>query len=200
MTASKSCVHQKGPLLEGHARCTPLPHSNPIISNNSNNSSSAPSSSSSANRPPNNPDNPDESPHSYSSQLEEKEQDSEMNEQNDEAPHPGAEIDDANLQPNVIKKQLQHDLSNRGSWPLKPNCSCEVLNSPGITKWREYRWVVQSYVDRSSKLCESKIQVMQDVTGSRQEFLATYKRKLLEWLPHMQHKRWDNMWQRNRKQ
>ena len=39
---------------------------------------------------------------------------------------------------------------------------------------------------------------MQDVTGSRQEFLATYKRKILEWLPHRRHKLWDDTWGKTR--
>jgi hypothetical protein len=67
----------------------------------------------------------------------------------------------------------------------------------GTVNWREYRWSVQRYIDRAGKVVEKSIQVLTDCRGSRTEFLATFKRKLLAWLEHRQHLQWDRMWQNN---
>ena len=92
--------------------------------------------------------------------------------------------------------QVDHDLKSRGVWPIAAGKTpCAVLEGPGFARWREYQWCVQKYVDRKGVPQEKKVQVFQDRTGSRQEFLATYRRKILEWLPHRQHLEWDRMWQ-----
>jgi hypothetical protein len=112
-------------------------------------------------------------------------------------------IPDAKLiNPSAHKVAVQRaqDVAQLGSWPLRVGTPCPFVESQGFTRWREYRWAVQQYVDRSGAPKESKLQVMQEVTGTKQEFLATFKRKLLQWLPHMQHKRWDDMWQRKKPQ
>ena len=57
---------------------------------------------------------------------------------------------------------------------------------------------VQKFVTKRGQAKEKKLYVMQDVTGSRQEFLATFKRKILEWLPHRRHKLWDDTWGKTR--
>ena len=68
----------------------------------------------------------------------------------------------------------------------------------GHVNWREYRWCRQSYIDRTGKVKEKAIQVYRDCRGTRQEFLATFKRKTLAWLSHRQHLEWDRMNQNNK--
>ena len=99
--------------------------------------------------------------------------------------------------PSVVAERLKKDVVSRGVWPvLASQAGCPVLEGKGMAKWREYRWVEQKFVDRKGSLQEKKTQVLKEITGSRQEFLATFKRKLLEWLPHRQHLLWDKKWQR----
>ena len=98
--------------------------------------------------------------------------------------------------------QLLVDLQTRGIWPITADQAqngggCPVLEGQGMVRWREYQWCVQRYVDRAGKAQEKKVQVFVTRTGSRQDFLATYKRKVLEWLPHRLHLGWDLKWQRN---
>ncbi len=75
---------------------------------------------------------------------------------------------------------------------------CSVLEGTGFVRWREYQWCKQKYVDRKGVPQEKRIQVFQERTGTRQEFLATFKRKLVEWLPHRMHLEWDSIWQSKR--
>ena len=102
--------------------------------------------------------------------------------------------------PDKLKAQLAHDVAQLGSWPIvATEHACPVLSGTGVVRWREYRWCTQKYVDRAGELQEKKVQVFQDCTGTRQEFLATFKRKLLTWLPHRQQLQWDRLWQRKKK-
>ena len=63
---------------------------------------------------------------------------------------------------------------------------------------REYQWIISSFIDRSGEHKAKKTLVLKDVSGTRQQFLATFKRKLLCWLPHKRQLLWDKMWQKNR--
>jgi hypothetical protein len=123
----------------------------------------------------------------------------------EEAQQPGPEDDVIDLtitplDPGKLAEQLARDCKARGVWPIRAGAAgCPVLERAVPFKWNEYRWVKQSYVDRSGKLKENSIQVMKEVTGTRPEFLATFKRKLLQWLPHRLHHQWDSMWQKKRR-
>jgi hypothetical protein len=97
-------------------------------------------------------------------------------------------------------KQMIADCAARGVWPIQPGAHgcCPVLEAAGPPcKWREYQWVDQSFVDREGKHQQRKNQVLVEMSGTRQEFLATFKRKLLSWLPHKRHLLWDEMWYQN---
>ena len=98
-----------------------------------------------------------------------------------------------------MKPQRELDVKQRGHWPIASaaGTGCPVLEGTGVVRWREYVWCVQKFIDRSGKAQEKKVQQFQDCSGTRQEFLGTYKRKILEWLPHKQHLQWDRTWQRN---
>ena len=106
------------------------------------------------------------------------------------------------LSPEVDKAKLAHDVAHRGQWPVSASAvPCPVLDRDGgPVRWREYVWCSQKFVDRTGKAQEKKIQQFQDRVGTRQEFLSTFKRKILEWLPHKQHLEWDSLWQRLRPQ
>ena len=96
--------------------------------------------------------------------------------------------------------QMEKDLAVRGFWPVRPgdHGGCPVLEGVGVCKWREYQWTIQHFVDRKGVHREKKNQVLVEVEGTRQEFLATFKRKLLLWLPHKRLLLWDKMWSLNR--
>ena len=98
----------------------------------------------------------------------------------------------------ISMEQLQNDVANLGNWPLLPGHTCPVLSASGPAKWREYRKSIQQYVDKKGALKKKTIMILQEVTGTRVQFLATFKRKLLEWLPHKRHLLWDKMWQKKR--
>ena len=105
------------------------------------------------------------------------------------------------LEPMMVATEaalLAHDVKSLGVWPLQSgHAACPVLLCAENVNWREYRWCLQAYVDRAGKAQEKKVQVYQECHGTRQEFLARFKRKILEWLPHRQHLEWDRMWQSN---
>ena len=106
----------------------------------------------------------------------------------------GGEVDDeVELEPDVLvseatatvkerrAKDLAADVAARGVWPTQPgeHGPCPVLEAPGLCRWREYQWVVQHFVDRTGKHRERKNQILVEMSGTRQEFLATFKRCLL---------------------
>ena len=94
--------------------------------------------------------------------------------------------------------QMRHDCGTRGVWPLPAgSAGCPVLEAPGSATWREYQCKFHHFVDRTGTHREKKAQVLVEVKGTRQQFLATFKRKLLQWLPHKRHLLWDAHWQKN---
>jgi len=104
-------------------------------------------------------------------------------------------------QPAVVARrarQLLQDRATLGVWPIQSGAAaCPAYETQSSCKWREYQWVEQSFVDRDGKHQNRKNQVLVEQSGVRQDFLATFKRKLLAWLPHKQHLLWDDFWYQN---